>query len=115
MNTKLKIGNIVGKTSIVISALCFVITPGFSPAIGAAALLGTCGAVIAFTFGAYRLALAAMAIALTPFCGLLLLQYVYAPAMSTYLVVAPLIAVVLIALLPVINHLRQRPRGSRVA
>jgi len=115
MNSKSNIGNIVGKITLVIAALCFAITPGFSPAIGLAALVGTCGGVIAIIFGAHRMALVTMAIAVTPFCGLLFLQFAYQPAMSSYLVVVPLIAVVLIAALAVINHLRHKSGGTRVA
>ena len=93
MSTSSRVGAKIGKWSIAIAALCFVVTPIFTPAIVAAAFVGALGGVVAFALGARRIALVAIAVALIPLGGLLMLQFFDSSAMSSYLVLAPLVAV----------------------
>lgn len=70
MQAKSRTGVAVGSISMVISILCFVVTPAFTPAFMVAVLLGVPGAAIALAHKARRTAIAAFVFAFMP-CGFL--------------------------------------------
>ena len=94
MSRSSRIGATTAKWSIGIAALCYLVTPIFTPAIAVAALVCAIGGIAALVLGARRIALVAIAFALLPMGGLVVLQSLDASALSDSIVFVPLLAAV---------------------
>lgn len=94
MSRSSRVGATTAKWSIGIAALCYLVTPIFTPAIAAAAFVCAMGGIAALVLGARRIALVAIAFAVIPMGGLMALQYLDDSAMSSSIVFVPLLAAV---------------------
>lgn len=112
MNHRSKVGEKLAYIIVGVTALCLIATPAFSPAIVLAGIVGTLGALVTFTLGVRRLPLVILVFSLAPLAGLVMVELAYPRAASGYLVIAPIAAVIAIAVFS--DRLLRSPE-SRVA
>lgn len=94
MSARSRYGVIAGGIGIVLSSLCLLVIPVFTPAIVLAVLVGALGGTLAIALQARRTAFLAFTFALTPLFGLLAMQY---SAGSGYVAFIPWALAVMIA------------------
>jgi uncharacterized protein YqhQ len=111
VNTKSRIGVVVGGVSIAFSSLCFLVTPVFTGALVLAAFFGAISGAIALALKARRTALMAFIFALTPLCGFLILENVVERVGTGYVMFIPIVAAFAIAVWVLVDY----SKGARTA
>lgn len=99
MRTKLRGGYIAGGAAIVLSSLCLLVMPVFTPAIAVALLAGAIGGSLAYVLHAPRVAFAAFMFALAPLLGFAMMQSEVETGYAAFIpwVVAALVAVAMMS------------------
>lgn len=103
-----RIGAAVGGISIGFSALCFFITPAFTPAFALAAFFGGLSGTLALALKARRTAIVAFVFALTPFCGFLVMQYLVEQLRNSFVFFIPLLFAIAVATWAFVSYSRAK-------